>query len=150
VTRHQIDPLAAYNFKLSINSLDSLDSLDVAAFNQCSGLDSATAASQYREGSDSSLTQAAVPGLTTFSSISLQDGVTNSAALWAWRQQVMDGNITRQDLTHTLQDSSGQVKQRWTLKSCWPTNWSGPSFDAASATTAIDELELTHGGIEAA
>ncbi|HWO18300.1 MAG TPA: phage tail protein [Kofleriaceae bacterium] len=140
----QGDPFGRYNFKLSV------DDRDVAAFKQCTGLDTSTAASEYREGSDSSLTQDAVPGLTTFSSISLKDGITNSAALSAWRQQIMNGDITRQDVTLTLQDSSGQAKRSWTLKNCWPTNLSGPSFDAASATTAIDELELAHQGIEAA
>jgi phage tail-like protein len=138
------DPFNGYNFTVTWNGLT------VAGFKSCSGLETTTATSKYREGSDRDLVQREIPGLTSFSNISLQRGITNEMDLWLWRKDVMDGNITRVNLTITLQDNNRQNQRSWTVKSCWPVKWSGPSFDATSDAIAIENLELAHEGIEAA
>jgi phage tail-like protein len=138
------DPFNSYNFLVTWNGLT------VAGFKQCSGLDTTTGSSKYREGSDKDLSQREIPGLTSFSNISLQRGITTEMDLWSWRKDVMDGKITRQNLTITLLDNSRQTKRSWTVKNCWPTKWSGPSFDATSDAIAIETFELAHEGIEAA
>ncbi len=138
------DPFGGYNFLVTWNGLT------VAGFNSCSGLDSSTTATTYREGSDADLVQRQLPGLSTFSNISLQRGITNELDLWNWRNDVMGGTITRQNLTITLQDNNRQNQRSWTVKNAWPAKWTGPSFDATSDAVAIETLELAHEGIEAA
>ena len=138
------DPFNGFNFTVTWNGLT------VAGFKQCSGLDSSTTSTKYREGSDADLTQRELPGLTSYSNISLQRGITNELDLWSWRKDVMSGTITRQNLTITLQDNSRQNKRSWTVKNAWPTKWTGPSFDATADAVAIETLELAHEGIEAA
>jgi phage tail-like protein len=137
------DPFNGFNFIVTWNGLT------VAGFKQCSGLDSTTASSKYREGADASLVQREIPGLSSFSNISLQRGITTEMDLWDWRKEVMDGTINRQNLTITLQDNNRKNQRSWHIFNAWPTKWTGPSFDATSDAIAIETLELAHEGIEA-
>ncbi|APR88341.1 hypothetical protein A7982_13690 [Minicystis rosea] len=138
------DPFNGFNFTVTWNGLT------VAGFKQCSGLDSSTASIKYREGSDMDLAQREIPGLSSFSNISLQRGITTELDLWAWRKDVMSGVINRQNLTITLQDNNRVNQRSWTIRNCWPTKWTGPSFDATADAIAIETLELAHEGIEVA
>ena len=138
------DPFNGFNFTVQCNGIT------VAGFKQVSGLDSSTTSTKYREGGDVTLSQREIPGLTSFSNISLQRGITTEMDLWAWRQDVMNGLINRQNLTITLMDNSRVNKRSWNVKNAWPTKWTGPSFDATSDAIAIETLELAHEGIEAA
>jgi phage tail-like protein len=44
-------------------------------------------------------------------------------------------------------DDAGAEKLRWNLDNCWPTKWTGPSFDATANEVAIESLEIAHEGI---
>jgi phage tail-like protein len=138
------DPYGGYNFAVEIDGITS------AGFKQASGLDSSSDATKYREGSDTSLAQRQLPGLLSFSNISLQRGITADRELWDWRKSIADGTTSpsRRSLSIVLRDHAGKEKIRWNVKNCWPVKWSGPSFDATSDAVAIETLELAHEGIE--
>lgn len=138
---NRVDPFGGYNFRVEI------DGLTAASFKECSGLDSTTSSGGYREGTDGTLAQRQLPGLLSFSSISLKRGVTNDHTLWDWRNQVASGNLQRRDLSIVLLDDKGEDKIRWNISNAWPTKWSGPSFDATSDALAIESLELVHEGL---
>ncbi len=136
------DPFNGYNFAVEMDGITRM------GFKQCSGLDSTTTATKYREGTDPTLAQRQLPGLLSFSNITLQRGVTDDRALWDWRSSVAGGAVVRRTISIILRDDAGNEKIRWNIKNCWPTKWSGPSFDATSDAVAIETLELAHEGVE--
>jgi phage tail-like protein len=136
------DPFNGYNFAVEMDGITRM------GFKQCSGLDSSTAATKYREGTDPTLAQRQLPGLLSFSNISLQRGITDDHALWDWRNTVMTGAPVRRTISIILRDDAGNERIRWNIKNCWPVKWSGPSFDATSDAVAIETLELAHEGVE--
>jgi phage tail-like protein len=136
------DPFNGYNFAVE------LDGITRMGFKQCSGLDSTSGVTKYREGTDPSLGQRQLPGLVSFSNISLQRGITDDHALWDWRNSVATGTPSRRTISIILRDDAGAEKIRWNIKNCFPVKWSGPSLDATSDAVAIETLELAHEGIE--
>ncbi|HRI62776.1 MAG TPA: phage tail protein [Polyangium sp.] len=136
------DPFCGYNFAVE------LDGITRMGFKQCSGLDSSTATTKYREGTDPTLAPRMIPGMLSFSHITLQRGVTDDHALWDWRQSVATGKLVRRTISIILRDDAGNEKIRWNIKNCWPSKWTGPTFDATSDAIAIETLELAHEGVE--
>lgn len=136
------DPFNGFNFAVE------LDGITRMGFKQCTGLDTTTSATKYREGTDPTLAQRQLPALLTFSNISLQRGITDDHALWDWRNTVASGQVVRRTISIILRDDAGQEKIRWNVKNAWPTKWSGPTFDATSDAVAIETLELAHEGVE--
>lgn len=136
------DPFNGYNFAVELEGITRM------GFKGASGLDSTTTANKYREGTDSSLGQREIPGLVSYSNISLNRGITNDRALWDWRESVMKGDLVRRTISIILRNDKGEEQIRWNIKNAWPTKWSGPSFDATSDAVAVETFELAHEGIE--
>ncbi len=136
------DPFGGYNFAVEMDGITRM------GFKQCSGLDSSTAATKYREGTDTTLAPRQLPGMLSFSHITLQRGITDDHALWDWRDGVASGKPVRRTISIILRDDAGNEKIRWNIKNCWPQKWAGPSLDATSDAVAIEQLELAHEGIE--
>ena len=137
---HNPDPYNGYNFFVE------WDGIIHAGFQECSGLDSTQNAGEYREGTDP-LTMRKLPGLVSYSNITLRRGITNNDELWKWRSTLMSGKAERKNVSIVLLDDQAQEKIRWNLINCWPTTWNGPSFNATSNEAAIETLELAHEGI---
>lgn len=136
------DPFGGYNFAVE------LDGITRMGFREVSGLESGTSAGEYREGTDPSLGKRQLPGLLSFSAITLRRGITDDHALWDWHKGVIEGSVVRRTISIILRDDAGQEKIRWNVRNCWPSKWSGPSLDATSDAVAIEALELAHEGIE--
>jgi phage tail-like protein len=136
------DPFFGYNFAVE------LDGITRMGFKGCTGLDTITTATKYREGTDPSLHQRQLPGLLSNSAITLTRGITDDHALWDWRHDIATGKGTRHDISIILRDDVGDEKIRWNIKNAFPTKWTGPSFDATTDAVAIETLELTHEGVE--
>ena len=137
------DPYGGYNFLVEI------DGIARAGFQECSGLDSTQDAGEYREGTDP-LTTRKLPGLITYSNITLRRGITDDAELWLWRKTVMGGRVERKNMSIILLDDAREEKLRWNVKNCWPTKWEGPGFNATSSDVAIETLEIAHEGLDKA
>lgn len=137
------DPFGAYNFLVEI------DGITRAGFQECSVLDTTQDAGDYREGTDP-LTMRKLPGLITYSNVTLKRGITDDAELWQWRKKVMDGQVERKNMSIVLLDDTREEKLRWNLTNCWPTKWEGPSFNAQSSDVAVESLEIAHEGLEKA
>lgn len=138
------DPYAGYNFKIEI------DGITRAGFKDCSGMDTSQDASTYREGTDATLEMRKIPGLITTSNITLSRGITNDRELWDWRTSVATGRdpaTYRRNMSIILLDDGGNERIRWNLINCWPSQWTGPSFDATADEFAIETLEIAHEGI---
>jgi phage tail-like protein len=135
------DPYQAFNFSVTI------DGITRAGFKGCTGLDSSTTATKYREGTDPTLASRQLPGLVTMTNITLTRGITDDHSLWDWREQVIKGKVQRKNVSIILSDDAGNHKIQWNLRDCWPTKWTGPSFDATADAVAIETLELAHEGV---
>lgn len=134
------DPLAGYNFYVEWTGIIH------AGFRECSGLDSTHSVGEYREGLDP-LTMRKLPGLISYSNITLQRGIANNDELWEWHNSVKDGGPFHRDISIVLLDDQAQEKIRWNLTRCWPTSWKAPGFNATADEVAIESLELAHEGI---
>jgi phage tail-like protein len=133
----RVDPYLSFNFKVE------LDGITQGHFQECSGLDSQTASIDYRAG-DSARHSVKLPGLNTFSPITLKRGITDSDDLWQWRQTVVDGKTERKNGSIILMDESGKEKIRWNFLEAWPSKWTGPAFNATGNSVAIETLEIIH------
>jgi len=136
-TGARVDPFRGFNFRVEI------DGIQQAGFQEVSGLDSSTPAVDYREGTDAKHVRK-LPGLNTFSAISLKRGLTDSDELWKWRKTVIDGKTERKNGSIVLMDEAGAEKLRWNFSNAWPSKWTGPALNATSTAVAVETLELTH------
>jgi len=136
-TGTRVDPYRGFNFLVEI------DGITQAGFQEVSGLDSSTPSLDYREGTDPNH-QRKLPGLNTFSAITLKRGITDSDELWKWRQTVVDGKPQRKNGSIVLLDDTGAEKLRWNFSEAWPSKWTGPGLNAGSAAVAVETLEITH------
>ncbi|MBK7825898.1 phage tail protein [Nannocystis sp.] len=138
------DPFSGYNFAIE------LDGITGTGFKECSGLDRTQSASDYREGTDPTLSKRKIPGLVSWSNITLKRGLSTDHALWDWQQKAVSGKVDRRAISIILLDDTGAERMRWNVRAAWPVKWSGPAFDAGSDAIAIESLELAHEGIEVA
>jgi phage tail-like protein len=137
----RIDPYRSYNFLVEI------DGITRAGFRDCAGLDSSSAVIDYREGDDRSLTTRKLPGMVTYSPVTLSRGITDDADLWTWRDQAAQGRVVRRNGSIVLLDDTGAEKLRWNFREGWPSRWTGPSFNATGGDIAIEQLEIAHEGL---
>jgi phage tail-like protein len=135
------DPLRSHNFIVEI------DGIARAGFREATGLDSAQAPIEYREGNDKNLTVQKLPGLVTYSAITLRWGMTSDADFWNWRKTAMDGKVERKNGSVVYLDETGQEVARWNFRDAWPSRWTGPGGNATGNEVAIEAVELTHEGI---
>ena len=133
----RVDPYAGYNFSVE------LDGITRAGFRECSGVETSQDAGEYREGTDRNLAVRKIPGLNTYSDITLSRGFTSDSKLWEWREKAMKGGVERHDISITLLDDQGNARITWNLFDCWPRSWSGPSLSASSNEVAIEQLTLS-------
>jgi phage tail-like protein len=139
-TGSRTDPFRAFNFLVEI------DGITRAAFRECSGLDSSQNAIDYREGGDA-LHMRKLPGLNTYSNITLKWGITTDTEFWDWRKKAADGKIERKNGSIILLDETGAEKIRWNFSDGWPTKWTGPTYNATGNEVAIETIEIVHEGI---
>jgi phage tail-like protein len=132
----RVDPYRSFNFLVEI------DGITQAGFQECSGLDSQTASIDYREGGDQNLIRK-LPGLNSFSALSLKRGITDSDELWKWRQSVVDGKADLRNGSVVLLDETGAEKLRWNFKRAWPSKWTGPAFNATGNAIAVETRRST-------
>lgn len=134
------DPYRAHSFRLEI------DGIERGGFRECSGLESTSAPITYREGDDA-LTLQQIPGMASFSPITLRWGTSDDDDLFEWRRLVADGKVERRNGSIVLLDDTGAEKKRWNFIEAWPSKWSGPAFNATGNDVAIEAIEITHEGL---
>lgn len=140
-TGDRIDPFLNFNFRVEI------DGLQVAAFHECSGLDSTIDVIEHREGGGPIRK---LPGVTKYSNIVLKRGVTDNRELYDLHLKCIEGKVTRKNGSIILMDRADQEVARWDFSQAWPTKWIGPSLSAEGNDVAIETLELAHEGLRRA
>lgn len=75
----------------------------------------------------------------------LRRGMTRSRDLFRWRQNILNRKSDFRTVEVQLLDGpGGDAVNRWVLKYCWPTRWTGASLDAMSNDVGYEELELCY------
>src|ERR1700754_3828402 len=105
-TGSRVDHYRGFNFLVEI------DGITQAGFQEVSGLDTSTPSVDYRQGDFGTRGVSKLPGINTYSAISLKRGLTDSDELWKWRQTVMDGSTERKNGSIVLLDEKGAEKMR--------------------------------------
>jgi phage tail-like protein len=140
-TGERIDPFLNFNFRVEIAGIQ------VAAFHECSGLDSSIDVIEHREGGGPIRK---LPGITKFSNIVLKRGVTDNRDLYDLHLRCIEGQVERKNGSIILMDRADQEVARWNFIDAWPAKWTGPSLTAEGNDVAIETLELAHEGIRRA
>jgi len=94
-----------------------------------------------------------IPGASSYSPITLYQGVTDDKFFWNWWADVTKGKRTRCNATitaygHITEDGGDQKMAEWTLENVWPLSISGFNFDLDSEDPFIAEVTLVAESIE--
>ena len=138
------DPYSQFNFLIEI------DGVVKGGFSECSGLTSDTNVIDYREGNEKQLTTRRLPGLMKYTNIVLKRGYTADTSLWNWRQDVINGQISRTTGSIILLDDARNTALTWNFREGWPCKLEGPALNGKTSEVAIETLEICHEGIELA
>lgn len=130
------DPIRNFRFRVE------LDGITDAGFTEASGFDSTTDVIEYREGKDAAHVRK-LPGLTKFGDITLKYGLTEDTRLFDWRQEIIDGDITRKTVYVIALDEQGNEKARWQCDNAWPSKLDPADFNAKGNDVAINTLTIT-------
>lgn len=138
------DPLVSYHFHVEI------DGITQAQFRECGGLGSESQVVEYKEAVKGVTVIRKQPGAIKWSDITLKRGVSDVMELWQWRKQVEQGKVdeARKNGSIVLYDQANKEIARWNFKDGWPSKLSGPQVKADSNEVAIEELTITHEGME--
>jgi phage tail-like protein len=136
-------PFRQFRFRVEI------DGIGQAGFNECTFADSSTEATEYRNGDEPPIFRK-LSGLTKYGNITLKWGITDSMALYDWRQQVIDkgANGARKKMAIILIDEAGADATRWEIVEAWPVKYKPIDMSAKSNDVAIETLEVAHEGFK--
>ena len=128
-----------------------IDSIVVASFKECSGLNGEIEVETYREGGLNDY-EHKLPGLAKYGNLTLKSGVANSMDFWKWFYKTTMGTIERKQVSvilynHDHDDGRLGEGMRWNLLNAFPVKWEGPTFNASDANVVVQSLELAHHGI---
>ncbi len=128
-----------------------IDSIVVASFKECSGLNGEIQVETYREGGLNDY-EHKLPGLAKYGNLTLKSGVASAMDFWKWFYKTTMGTIERKQVSvilfnHDRDDGKLGEGIRWNLLDAFPVRWEGPNFDAADNNVVMQSLELAHHGI---
>lgn len=89
------------------------------------------------------------PGQMKWKNITLKRGIDSNNALWQWRQQVIDGQISsaRKDGTIQVLDWTGSPIVTYNFVRAWPCRYSAPGVKADGNEVMVEEIEIVHEGM---
>jgi phage tail-like protein len=130
-----------------------LDGVDIGIFKEASGLVAETEIIEHKEVSGKGkMIIRKVPGAMKWSDITLKKSIDTSTQLWDWRKEVQEGEIddARRNGSIVLYDSTGKEAARWNFFQGWPSKWKGADLNAGENSVAVEEITITHEGLERA
>jgi len=136
----------SYNFLMSITGAGSHRTPMQAAFMEVTGLEQTVSPIVYREGHDNSEAQQLV-GPNGMASITFKRGVSSDPAFYNWIVNARNGEIRRVDGSVVLFSEDRQVVMHWHFSRGWPSQYSGPGFNATDNAIAIETLQICHEGL---
>jgi len=139
------DPLVAFKFGLEIEGKLS------GYFTSVSGIGSESEVIEHKivnPDTGETIIQK-LPGRLTWTEVTLKRGVTSSIDIWAWRQEVVDGNIedARTNCSIIAYNQANEEIARWNNANAWPSKVTGPGMDAGGQDYMVEEVTIVHEGM---
>jgi phage tail-like protein len=143
------DPYKFFNFKVK------WDGVYVAGMSKMSALTRTTAPVSHRVGGLPAYARLS-PGLTTYTPVTFERGVTHDPAFEAWANKVSSYGAPgislpdfRKDIIVDLFNEAGQLAISYHLYRCWVSEYSAvPALDAGTAAVSIQTIKIENEGWE--
>ena len=129
-------PLRNFRFAVEIEGV-----IQAGGFSEASGFSSESDVIEYREGNHPPHVRK-LPGLNKAGDITLKRGLSDDTALFAWRQEIVDGKYNRHNVSIIAHDEEGNEQARWECLDAWPSKLEPPTFDAKGTDVAISTLTI--------
>ena len=143
------DPYGAFSFQVEFLEVGIDGTTVVGGFTEVRGLNAEVQTIEYRNGNERTLTPRRLPGLVSYPDLVLRRGVIGDLTLWNWLAQSLSGQPQRASgHIHLFNEAHDQIVTTWKVRDAWPTKYTGPDLNAKVSEIAVEELVLTHGGIE--
>lgn len=134
-------PIPTFRFEVTWDSR-------VMSFQEVSGLDVEAEPIAYRAGDSPTFSVTKMPGLRTYTDVTLKRGVFRSdSTFWDWFNAVRMNTIKRVPVTISLLDEAGKPTMVWTLANAWPTKITGTDVKATGGEVAVETIVLAHEGL---
>ncbi|MCA1668260.1 MAG: phage tail protein [Thermomicrobia bacterium] len=119
------------------------------AFFECKGFGSSSGVNEIQQNNAKGLRLVQkIPGVLTWTDITLSRGITDSMELWKWLKEIDDGGIdkARANGTITLLDHTAKAIAKFEFTNAWPISVTGPALSSDSNDYGVEELVITHEG----
>ncbi|WP_210150125.1 phage tail protein [Chryseobacterium scophthalmum] len=117
-------------------------------FQEVSGLNAEVALIEYRHGASPDFSKIKMPGLKTFSNITLKRGTFKSDnEYFEWFQTIQLNTVERRSITISLLDENGEPAVTWKVKNAFPLKVNATDLKAEGNEVAIETLEIAHEGL---
>jgi phage tail-like protein len=130
-----------------------IDGVTIAKFQEVAGLSAEIQVIEHTENRKGGIAEVRkTPGARKWGDITFKRGQTNDKALWTWHKEVQDGKITsaRRNASIVLYDYAHGEQIRFNIFNAWPSKIKAPDMKAGGSDIAVEEVTLTHEGLELA
>jgi phage tail-like protein len=144
-------PYGVFNYLVNLG--DGSEATVQGGFSEVSGLNAEVTVAEYRNGNAKVNYVSKVPAINKSGDVTLKRGVIGAENIYAWLQQVRNGDVTAKrnveiKLTNENPTSQSAVVT-WKLLGAMPIKWTGPTLTAKGGSdVAIEELVLSVEHIE--
>ena len=154
------EPSGAYVFSLEI------DGVELAHFQDCSGIKSSTEVFEIKEGGVNHATHK-LPGQSTWDNLVLSYGVTSNSSMLSLRDFIVNDDYSSSSIASfkspggsgsalpkrfngsiVIRNNHFHEVVRYNFMNAWVVSWEGPKLDSNNSSLAISKVEIAHHGIE--
>lgn len=117
-------------------------------FQEVTGLNAETALIEYRHGASPDFSKIKMPGMTSFSNVTLKRGTFKSDnEYFEWFKTIRLNTVERRSITISLLDENGEPAVTWKLKNAFPLKLQSTDLKAEGNEVAVETLEIAHEGL---
>ncbi|AYZ12956.1 phage tail protein [Chryseobacterium arthrosphaerae] len=117
-------------------------------FQEVTGLNAETALIEYRHGASPDFSKIKMPGLMSFSNITLKRGTfKNDNEYFEWFKTIQLNTVERRSITISLLDENGEPAVTWKVKNAFPLKLQSTDLKAEGNEVAVETLEIAHEGL---
>lgn len=134
-------PLPKFHFRVEWDDTE-------IGFTEVSGLEIETELIEYREGNNKEYSTVKMPGLKSYSNLTLKRGVFKSEnQFYDWFNSIKLNSVDRHNITISLLNEEHEPVVVWKIKNAWPVKIVSTDLKSDDNEVAIEELEIAHEGL---
>jgi phage tail-like protein len=118
-------------------------------FSEVSGLTQENKPIEYRDGSFPEYSSIKMPGLRSFSNVTLKRGIVKADNdFFRWLSTIKLNQVERRDVVISLLNEEHAPVMTWKIHNAFPVKVEGPGLKASGNEVAIESIEIAHEGLE--